>query len=678
MPIVKAVTSGEPITAAWANSVVSEVNKTQAIDLSSGMSFRNGSRGIKQTLSDPAFQIRYSYGTYTLNAGQIYINGQLVKPTTKQQKAGEETGEATTSSNSYNQYSSLKDWDKNYKYKASSAEDFPIWYIVITSPSVVTSANIGEVEAKLICQSHNAEAPKQPTSENGEEQDTSKTWYCIKINDVINKQVVQLVSGSIYLNNTISLVSGDGILIEAEATTNTYKVNLYVSFIADDGIEITEGYEPQEEDTTTDSGNNSTTEGEEKPKPHPMKVIRIKATNTDMSFIGIDGITIHDEVQNVDVSNENDPVNKWVQKRVITVEHDIKSFIGRDNIKVTEEIITDEVTDPNTGETVTKEKKCVIIQQDKPTKLSFIGEDGITVTQSDEEVTTTDDQGNATTEKVTVVTITGEEVGKFSFIGTDGIKVAQSEEDVTKTDDQGNTITEKMQVVTIGQEDSSKFSFIGIDGITVAQAEETVTKTDDQGNTTTEKMQVVTIGNNNSNEYEFVGKDGVEVTTEESTTTENGKQVKKTKVTIGASVIADVDVDVRGGTNVTVNKTTEGTTQVFTVNTTTPEIEQVSIVAGDGITVTHSSNTYTISATLSGITYDFDPSWFIVTDTTVTINEAKFEEVAASLAPTVTSQITTVATSSIDGVNDCGREGDIMLEINTTGDTASARAWTQW
>ena len=266
--------------------------------------------------------------------------------------------------------------------------------------------------------------------------------------------MLQLVSGSIFISTSpVSLVSGDGILIESDEKGEVYKVNLYVSFIADDGIEITEGYEPPEEtkEEGSDSGTDNTTntEGEEKPKPHPMKVIRIKATNTDMSFIGIDGITIHDEVQNVDVSNENDPVNKWVQKRVITVEHDIKSFIGRDNIKVTEEIITDEVTDPNTGETVTKEKKCVIIQQDKPTKLSFIGEDGITVTQSDEEVTTTDDQGNATTEKVTVVTITGEEVGKFSFIGTDGIKVAQSEEDVTKTDDQGNTTTEKMQVVTI-------------------------------------------------------------------------------------------------------------------------------------------------------------------------------------------------------------------------------------
>lgn len=304
--------------------------------------------------------------------------------------------------------------------------------------------------------------------------------------------MLQLVSGSIFISTTpVSLVSGDGIIIESDEKGEVYKVNLYVSFIAEDGIEITEGYEPQEEATTP--------EGVE--KPHPMKVISIKGT---------------------------------------------------------------------------------------------------------------------------------------------------------------------------------KFSFIGEDGITVAQSEESVTKTDDQGNTTTEKMQVVTIGNDNNKEYEFVGKDGVEVTTEEVTTTENGKEVKKTKVTIGASVIADVDIDVRGGSNVTVDKTTEGTTQVFTVNTSLPQIEQVSIVAGDGITVTHSSNTYTISATLSGITYDFDPSWFIVTDTTVTINEAKFEEVAASLAPTVSSQITTVATSNIDGVNDCGREADIMLEINTTGDTASARAWTEW
>lgn len=455
--------------------------------------------------------------------------------------------------------------------------------------------------------------------------------------------MLQLVSGSIFISTaTVSLVSGDGILIEPDEKGEVYKVNLYISFIADDGIEISEGYEPQEEDeeNNTDSGNNSTPEDEDKPKPHPKKVIRIKATNKNMSFIGIDGITVHDEVMNVDVSNENDPVNKWVQTRVITIEHDIKSFIGKDNIKISVEHITDEFTDPNTNETTSTTKKCIVIQQDKPTRLSFIGDDGITVSQSEEEVATTDDEGNATTEKVTVVTIKGEQVGKFSFIGIDGITVAQSEEEVSTTDEQGNAIT------------------------------------DDQGNAVTEKMQIVTIGNANNNEYEFIGKDGVEVTTEETTATVDGKEVKKTKVTIGASVIADVDVDVRGGENVTVDKTTEGTTQVFTVNTTTPEVEQISIVAGDGITVTHSSNTYTISATISGITYDFDPSWFTVTNNNVTINEAKLDEVAEGLAKNVSSQIVSTTSATIDTWTDTtgyrGYSGSIVATINTTsGESAN-------
>lgn len=629
--VVKNVGRGEPITAFWANSLVNEVNMKQGLHLS-GRSIPRPSMRNLQLASEPAFQIRYTKsGDVTLNAGQIYINGLLVGAG-KADADGNVTG--ATDKHSYNQYSSLKDWDANSVHTMQDIEDLPEWYVVITGPKVVNSSNISEVEAKLVKQKKGTKPPVQPkentnTGGTGSTESTTeeeeKMWCCIQLSKVVNGELLQLVSGSIFLSTApVSLVSGDGILIESDEKGEVYKVNLYVSFIADDGIEIFEGYELGEEESSTNP-ENGTTEGEEKPKPHPLKVIRIKATNTPMSFIGIDGITIHDAVVNDDNNNE---------KRLITVEHDIKSFIGKDNIKVKEEIITCDVQDPTTGETTTVSKKCIVIQQDKPTKLSFIANDGITVTQSDEEVATTDDQGNATTEKVTVV--------------------------------------------TIGQEDNSKFSFIGIDGITVSQSEETVTTTDEQGNSVSEKVQLVTIGNENSNEYEFVGKDGVEVTTEESTTTENGKTVKKTKVTIGASVIADVDVDVRGGTNVTVDRTTEGTTQVFTVNTTTPEVEQVSIVAGDGISITHSDHTYTISCTLSGITYDFDPTWFIVTDSTVTINEAKFEEVAASVAPTVSSQITTVASTSIDQVDDCGRDGDIMLEINTTGDTASARAWTQW
>lgn len=120
------------------------------------------------------------------------------------------------------------------------------------------------------------------------------------------------------------------------------------------------------------------------------------------------------------------------------------------------------------------------------------------------------------------------------------------------------------------------------------------------------------------------------------------------------------------------DKTTEGSTQVFTVNTTTPpELEPISIVAGDGITVAHANNTYTISATISGITYDFSPDWFIVTNNTVTINEAKLDEVAQGIAASYGSQINTTATAIIDTTFDDVPK-NIVATITTTGDTASA------
>ena len=499
MAIIKSVQSGQPITAAWANSVVAKCNVTEAANLGSSPQPTRCSRGIKQTLSDPAFHIRTSYGVHTINAGQVYINNILVNPTVKTDEPstvneGESGYTSLASSNSYNMYSSLQNWKENYQYISSSPSDLPIWYITLSTPKVVTTDNVKEVEAKLEVTKKGGEAPKQPEQKDGEE---SKRWYCIQLNDVEGQRIIQKVSGSIYLNTgNISLVSGDGILIESDTSGEVFTVNTHLSFIGEDGIIVTESYTEKEETTTDDQGNTVTT------KKHPKKVITIKGDAMPMSFIGIDGITVTEDIHNVEKTNA-DGSTTWSSTKVVTIEHDIKSFIGKDNIKVTEEVITETTTDPNTNEQVTKNKKVIVIQQDMPSKFSFIGEDGITVAQSEEEVTSTDDQGNTTTEKVTVV--------------------------------------------TIGQDDSTKFSFIGEDGITVTQSEETVTSTDSQGNTVTEKMQVVTIGNNNSNEYEFVGKDGVEVTTEEVETTTDGKTTKKTKVTIGASVIADVDVDVRGG-----------------------------------------------------------------------------------------------------------------------------------
>lgn len=201
-------------------------------------------------------------------------------------------------------------------------------------------------------------------------------WVCIQVSKVVNGQLLQLVSGSIYISTaTVSLVSGDGILIESDEKGEVHKVNLYVSFIGEDGIIVTESYTESEETTTDDQGNTITT------KKHPKKVITIKGDAMPMSFIGIDGITVTEDIQNVEKTNQDGSTN-WVSTKVVTIEHDIKSFIGKDNIKVTEEVITETTTDPVTNEQVTKNKKVIVIQQDMPSKFSFIGKDGITIAQA--------------------------------------------------------------------------------------------------------------------------------------------------------------------------------------------------------------------------------------------------------------------------------------------------------
>lgn len=127
MAIIKSVQSGQPITAAWANSVVAKCNVTEAANLGSSSQPTKCNRGVKQTLSDPAFQIRTSYGVHTINAGQVYINNILVNPTVKTDEpntvnegesgtvnGGESGYTSLASSNSYNMYSSLQNWKENY------------------------------------------------------------------------------------------------------------------------------------------------------------------------------------------------------------------------------------------------------------------------------------------------------------------------------------------------------------------------------------------------------------------------------------------------------------------------------------------------------------------------------------------------------------------------------------
>lgn len=209
--IVQTVSSGQPITATWANSLVGVVNTPSITCLTSHPNYRKGNRGIKDTQNDAAFHVRLSYGVYTLNTGQIYMNGLLVKP---QKKEDEEQG---TSENSYNMFSSISGWTENYYHVIATEGKTPYWFITIEAPKHVTKDNISEVKATLIKKT-TEEAPTAP--ENLEE---GKTWLCIQLNtfeevgegDNQTYLLKQLVSGTIYLNEAIpSLVAGDGIKIE--------------------------------------------------------------------------------------------------------------------------------------------------------------------------------------------------------------------------------------------------------------------------------------------------------------------------------------------------------------------------------------------------------------------------------------------------------------------------------
>lgn len=189
--VVKNVGRGEPITAYWANSLVNEVNMKQGLHLS-GRSIPRPSMRNLQLSSEPAFQIRYTKsGDVTLNAGQVYINGLLVGAG-KSDTDGNITG--VVDKHSYNQYSSLKDWDANSVHTMQDLDDLPEWYVVITAPKVVNSSNIHEAEATLIKQAKGSKPPEQPkqnTGNNGsgsdtEEKEEEKMWCCIQISKVVN------------------------------------------------------------------------------------------------------------------------------------------------------------------------------------------------------------------------------------------------------------------------------------------------------------------------------------------------------------------------------------------------------------------------------------------------------------------------------------------------------------
>lgn len=144
------------------------------------------------------------------------------------------------------------------------------------------------------------------------------------------------------------------------------------------------------------------------------------------------------------------------------------------------------------------------------------------------------------------------------------------------------------------------------------------------------------------------------------------------------------EICINAGTGISVTKSNNA----YTITNTSVH-DPIVVSAGEGINVTQVGNNYTVSikppcstccVCICGVKYSFDPAWFIVTDTNVTINEAKINEVAAGIAPTVSSQITSTATAVIDTWTDetgyKGYSGNINATIVTECGTAATASVT--
>lgn len=144
------------------------------------------------------------------------------------------------------------------------------------------------------------------------------------------------------------------------------------------------------------------------------------------------------------------------------------------------------------------------------------------------------------------------------------------------------------------------------------------------------------------------------------------------------------EICINAGTGISVTKSNNA----YTITNTSVH-DPIVVSAGNGIEVSQVGNNYTVSVKapcstccvcICGVKYSFDPAWFIVTDTNVTINEAKINEVAAGIAPNVSSQITSTATAAIDTWTDetgyKGYSGNINATIVTECGTAATASVT--
>lgn len=224
MSVVKTVKSGDPISAMWANSIVSAVNTLPSFASNTRGYFGKGHRPISYHDSS-AFEIHFcDSGQFFLNTGQLYIDNQLL----------------TCGDNSYNQYGSVENWKELSVYTPQSVDDLPLWSINIYQ-CIEPDEHHPLFRAILKVQSATTLIPPVDTPP-----DKYVLVKTIPLNtvDKQNKSIKQLVSGSIYIStsggnvvtNNISLVAGDGIKLTFTTDPDACKIEQNLSVISTDDI----------------------------------------------------------------------------------------------------------------------------------------------------------------------------------------------------------------------------------------------------------------------------------------------------------------------------------------------------------------------------------------------------------------------------------------------------------
>lgn len=280
------VSTGDKITARWANSLINEVNKLQPLEIKTTRMDYTGVDFTCMADYSEAFHMEWSNGNLTLNAGQIYLNGQLIRP--------------AKINNSYNQFSSVENYSE---YEVIDIQDtIPELAIEIKIPKNYSDEKIKDVKARIVEVKKETTGEQEPEEPNEEEAKFDK--ITIQINELTadKKDFVQLVSGSIYLYTNANLPKDkDGIIIcdeenevenkeTGEKTKVTTKViKLHVSFIGEDGIEVldslyTSSYSKEEEENP---------EGEDEEEENPVRKFFIRGKK--FSFIGDDGIIVEEK-----------------------------------------------------------------------------------------------------------------------------------------------------------------------------------------------------------------------------------------------------------------------------------------------------------------------------------------------------------------------------------------------